>query len=81
MALLNALTGPVKQAEQLLFLAEKGFELGVKIAPRGAGRRAERHDGAGQPGRRPARLPAGARQPRLGGRRPRRRRAGAHRPR
>jgi HAE1 family hydrophobic/amphiphilic exporter-1 len=28
--LLNALTGPVKQAEQLLFLAEKGFELGVK---------------------------------------------------
>ena len=29
-ALLNALTGPVKQAEQLLFLAEKGFELGVK---------------------------------------------------
>jgi HAE1 family hydrophobic/amphiphilic exporter-1 len=29
-ALLNALTGPVKQAEQLLFLAEKGYELGVK---------------------------------------------------
>ena len=29
-ALLEALTGPVKQAEQLLFLAEKGFELGVK---------------------------------------------------
>jgi len=29
-ALLDALTGPVKQAEQLLFLAEKGFELGVK---------------------------------------------------
>ncbi len=29
-ALLDALSGPVKQAEQLLFLAEKGFELGVK---------------------------------------------------
>jgi HAE1 family hydrophobic/amphiphilic exporter-1 len=29
-ALLDALNGPVKQAEQLLFLAEKGFELGVK---------------------------------------------------
>ncbi|HSP89789.1 MAG TPA: TolC family protein [Vicinamibacterales bacterium] len=29
-ALLDALTGPVTQAEQLLFLAEKGFELGVK---------------------------------------------------
>jgi HAE1 family hydrophobic/amphiphilic exporter-1 len=29
-ALLNAVTGPVKQAEQLLFLAEKGYELGVK---------------------------------------------------
>jgi HAE1 family hydrophobic/amphiphilic exporter-1 len=29
-ALLDALTGPVKQAEQLLFLAEKGYELGVK---------------------------------------------------
>jgi HAE1 family hydrophobic/amphiphilic exporter-1 len=29
-ALLNALTGPVRQAEQLLFLAEKGYELGVK---------------------------------------------------
>jgi HAE1 family hydrophobic/amphiphilic exporter-1 len=29
-ALLEALTGPVKQAEQLLFLAEKGYELGVK---------------------------------------------------
>jgi len=29
-ALLEALNGPVKQAEQLLFLAEKGFELGVK---------------------------------------------------
>jgi HAE1 family hydrophobic/amphiphilic exporter-1 len=29
-ALLNALTGPVKQAEQLLFLAEKAYELGVK---------------------------------------------------
>ena len=29
-ALLNALSGPVKQAEQLLFLAEKGYELGVK---------------------------------------------------
>jgi hydrophobic/amphiphilic exporter-1 (mainly G- bacteria), HAE1 family len=29
-ALLSALTGPVKQAEQLLFLAEKGYELGVK---------------------------------------------------
>jgi len=29
-ALLNALTGPVTQAERLLFLAEKGYELGVK---------------------------------------------------
>jgi HAE1 family hydrophobic/amphiphilic exporter-1 len=29
-ALLEALNGPVKQAQQLLFLAEKGFELGVK---------------------------------------------------
>jgi HAE1 family hydrophobic/amphiphilic exporter-1 len=29
-ALLDALTGPVTQAERLLFLAEKGFELGVK---------------------------------------------------
>jgi HAE1 family hydrophobic/amphiphilic exporter-1 len=29
-ALLDALSGPVKQAEQLLFLAEKGYELGVK---------------------------------------------------
>ena len=29
-ALLDALNGPVKQAEQLLFLAEKGYELGVK---------------------------------------------------
>jgi HAE1 family hydrophobic/amphiphilic exporter-1 len=29
-ALLDALTGPVTQAEQLLFLAEKGFDLGVK---------------------------------------------------
>ncbi len=29
-ALLDALNGPVTQAERLLFLAEKGFELGVK---------------------------------------------------
>jgi HAE1 family hydrophobic/amphiphilic exporter-1 len=29
-ALLNALSGPVTQAERLLFLAEKGYELGVK---------------------------------------------------
>jgi HAE1 family hydrophobic/amphiphilic exporter-1 len=29
-ALLNALSGPVTQAERLLSLAEKGFELGVK---------------------------------------------------
>ncbi|MGE5198983.1 MAG: TolC family protein, partial [Rhodospirillaceae bacterium] len=29
-ALLEAVEGPVKQAEQLLFLAEKGYELGVK---------------------------------------------------
>ena len=28
--IVTALAGPVKQAEQLLFLAEKGFELGVK---------------------------------------------------
>jgi HAE1 family hydrophobic/amphiphilic exporter-1 len=29
-ALLDALSGPVRQAQQLLFLAEKGYELGVK---------------------------------------------------
>jgi len=29
-ALLDALTGPVTQAERLLFLSEKGYELGVK---------------------------------------------------
>src|SRR5574338_1159824 len=29
--ILKALEGTVKQAEQLLFLAEKGYELGVKI--------------------------------------------------
>ena len=28
--ILTALSGTVKQAERLLFLAEKGFELGVK---------------------------------------------------
>ena len=72
--LLTALGGPVKQAERLLALAEKGFELGVKT--RLDVQDAELNLQAAQANLAvgPARLPRGAREPRLGGRHAGRRR-------